>query len=87
MQHSGTLAARTRSRVFTSIDRLEDALCVSSCEDLFARRLLGFAFSDDYPIAELANAAINTAVATRGGVVAGVTFHTDKRTRYTSEAA
>ncbi len=48
--------------------------------------MLGFALSDDYPDAEFAKAAINMAVATRGGVVAGVIFHTDKGTQYTSDA-
>jgi transposase InsO family protein len=70
---------------FKQIDTGEGALFLSSCEDLFGRRLLGFAFSDDYPTAELAKAAINMAVATRGGVVAGVIFHTDKGTQYTSD--
>jgi hypothetical protein len=42
--------------------------------------MLGFALSDDYPDAEFAKAAINMAVATRGGVFAGVILHTDKGT-------
>jgi len=71
---------------FKQIDTLEGPTYLSSCEDLFSRRLLGFALSDDYPNAELAKAAINMAVATRGGVVAGVIFHTDKGTQYTSDA-
>lgn len=71
---------------FKQIDTGEGPIHLASCEDLFSRRMLGFAFSDDYPDAELAKAAINMAVATRGGVVAGVIFHTDKGTQYTSDA-
>ena len=71
---------------FKQIDTLEGPTYLSSCEDLFSRRMLGFALSDDYPTAELAKAAINMAVATRGGVIAGVIFHTDKGTQYTSDA-
>ena len=71
---------------FKQIDTLEGPTYLSSCEDLFSRRMLGFALSDDYPDAEFAKAAINMAVATRGGVVAGVIFHTDKGTQYTSDA-
>ena len=71
---------------FKQIDTLEGPTYLASVEDLFSRRLLGFALSDDYPDAELAKAAINMAVATRGGVVDGVIFHTDKGTQYTSDA-
>jgi putative transposase len=71
---------------FKQIDTLEGPTYLSSCEDLFSRRMLGFALSDDYPDAEFAKAAINMAVATRGGIVAGVIFHTDKGTQYTSDA-
>jgi putative transposase len=66
---------------FKQIDTLEGPLYVPSCEDLFARCLLGFAFSNHYPDAEFAKAAINMAVATRGGVVDGVIFHTDNGTQ------
>lgn len=66
---------------FKQIDTVEGPTYLSSCEDLFSRRMLGFALSDDYPDAELAKAAINMAVATRGGVVEGVIFHTDKGTQ------
>ncbi len=54
--------------------------------DLWSRRMVGFATSNDYPTAELAKAAINTAVATRGGKTKGVIFHSDKGSQYTSEA-
>ena len=59
---------------------------LATVEDLFSRRMLGFAQSDSYPTAQLAAAAINMAAATRGGDVAGVIFHTDKGSQYTSDA-
>jgi hypothetical protein len=34
---------------FKQIDTLEGPTYLSSCEDLFSRRMLGFALSDDYP--------------------------------------
>ena len=71
---------------FKQIDTAEGPTFLASCEDLFSRRMLGFALSDDYPTAELATAAINMAVATRGGVVAGVIFHSDKGTQYNADA-
>ena len=49
-------------------------------EDLYSR--LGFALSDTYPTAELAKAAVNMAIATRGGTVEGVIFHTDRGSQY-----
>ncbi len=57
---------------------------LATVEDLCSRRMVGFATSDRYPTAELAKAAINTAVAVRGGDIAGVIFHSDNRTQYTS---
>ena len=59
---------------------------LATVENLFSRRLLGFVLSDRHPTAELAQAAVNMAVATRGGDMAGVIFHTDKGTQYTSAA-
>ena len=70
---------------FKQINTTEGPTFLASCEDLFSRRLLGFALSDDYPDAKLAKAAINMAVATRGGVVDGVIFHTDKGTQYNAD--
>ena len=70
---------------FKQIDTLEGPTYLASVEDMFSRRLLGFALSDDYPTAELAKAAINMAVATRGGVVTGVIFHSDKGTQYCAD--
>ena len=47
---------------------------LGTVEDLYSRRMLGFALSDRYPTAELAKAAVNMAIATRGGTVQGVIF-------------
>ena len=62
-----------------------DPVYLATVEDLYSRRMLGFALGDTYPTAELAQAAINMAVATRGGDVRGVIFHTDRGTQYTAE--
>jgi transposase InsO family protein len=69
---------------FKQIDTDEGPVFLASCEDLFSRRMLGFALADTYPNAELATAAINMAVAVRGGDVTGVIFHTDRGSQYTS---
>lgn len=55
--------------------------------DLYSRRLLGAA-TGLHPDAELACEAIRMAVAARGGAdrIAGVTFHTDRGSTYTSGA-
>ena len=58
---------------------------LATVEDLFSRRMLGFAQSDRHPTAELAATAINMAAAVRGGEVDGVIFHTDKGSQYTSD--
>ncbi len=50
---------------------------MASTEDLFSRRLLGFAL-DEHHGAELAVASIRMAAAVRGGSVAGVIFHSDR---------
>ena len=71
---------------FKQVDTDEGPVFLATVEDLYSRRMLGFAQSDDYPTAELATAAINMAAATRGGDVAGVIFHTDKGSQYTSDA-
>ena len=71
---------------FKQIHTGEGPVFLATVEDLFSRRLLGFALSDCHPTAELAQAAINMAVAARGGDVAGVIFHTDKGAQYTSGA-
>lgn len=71
---------------FKQINTAEGPTFLASVEDLFSRRMVGFALCDDYPDAELAIAAINMATAVRGGVVAGVIFHTDKGTQYCADA-
>ena len=60
---------------------------VATVEDLFSRRMLGFAQSDRHPTAQLATDAINMAAAVRGGAVAGVIFHTDKGSQYAFSAS
>jgi transposase InsO family protein len=52
-------------------------LYLAAVEDLFSRRLLGFAMSDRHD-AELAVASLRMAAAVRGGSVSGVIFHTDQ---------
>ena len=47
-------------------------------EDLYSRRMLGFATSERHPTAELAEAALNMAATARGGDVKGVIFHSDR---------
>ena len=71
---------------FKQIHTAQGPVFLATVEDLFSRRLLGFALSDSHPTAELAQAAVNMAVAARGGDVAGVIFHTDKGAQYTSGA-
>ena len=63
---------------FKQIDTAEGPVFIATVEDLFSRRMLGFAQSDRHPTAQLATDAINMAAAVRGGGVAGVIFHTDK---------
>ncbi len=58
---------------------------LASVEDLFSRRLLGYATSERYPTAQLAEAALQMAAAARGGDIAGVIFHTDRGSQYTSK--
>ncbi|WP_420621024.1 IS3 family transposase [Candidatus Poriferisocius sp.] len=71
---------------FKQVPTAEGPVFLATVEDLYSRRMVGFATSDRYPTAELAKQAINTAVATRGGNVKGVIFHSDKGSQYTSEA-
>ena len=72
---------------FKQVDTGEGPVFLATVEDLFSRRMLGFAQSDRHPTAQLATDAINMAAAVRGGGVAGVIFHTDKGSQYTSEFA
>ena len=62
----------------------EGPVLPATVEDLFSRRMPGFAQPDRHRSAELATDAINMAAAVRGG--AGVIFHTDKGSQYTSDA-
>ena len=69
---------------FKQADTDAGPVFLASVEDLYSRRMLGFATSDRHPTAELAEAALNMAAATRGGDVTGVIFHTDRGSQYTS---
>lgn len=60
-------------------------LYLATVIDLFSRRLLGYAMSAHHD-AELVEASLNMAAATRGGTVDGVIFHSDRGSEYTSEA-
>ncbi len=67
----------------TEIPTDEGQLYLATVIDLFSRRLLGYATSS-HPDAVLAGDAIKMAVATRGGDVAGVIFHSDRGSTYTA---
>ena len=69
----------------TEIPTGEGKLYLADVEDLFSRRIVGFAIGE-HADAELAKAAIQTAVAIRGGAVAGVIFHSDRGSTYTADA-
>ena len=69
---------------FKQVNTAEGPVFLATVEDLYSRRMLGFATSQRHPTAELAAAALNMAAATRGGDVAGVIFHTDKGAQYTA---
>ena len=71
---------------FKQVSTGEGPVFLATVEDLFSRRMLGFAQSDAHPTAELATAALNMAAAARGGDIEGVIFHTDKGSQYTSDA-
>jgi transposase InsO family protein len=61
----------------TQIDTGEGALYLASILDLASRRVVGYALGEHHD-AELAAAAVQVAIATRGGQVAGVVLHTDQ---------
>jgi transposase InsO family protein len=67
----------------TQIDTDEGPLYLATVEDMFARRLLGFAMSAHHD-ADLTIASLQMAVATRGGDVDGVIFHSDRGSEYTA---
>ena len=70
----------------TEIPTAAGKLYLATVIDLYSRRLLGAA-TGLHPDAELACAAIEMAVAARGGtdLIAGVIFHTDRGSTYTAE--
>ncbi|MFI6744544.1 IS3 family transposase [Nonomuraea sp. NPDC050451] len=61
----------------------EGPLYLASVEDLFSRRLLGYAMSEHHDAA-LTVASLQMAVVTRGGDVNGVIFHSDRGSEYTA---
>ncbi len=67
----------------TEITTDEGKLYLASVLDIGSRRVLGFALSEHHD-AELAYSALAMAAAVRGGSVAGVIFHTDQGSEYTS---
>ena len=67
----------------TEIPTDEGKLYLATVLDLFSRRLLGCP-TGAHPDAELAGQAVKMAVATRGGDVAGVIFHSDRGSTYTA---
>ncbi|MCW5891347.1 MAG: DDE-type integrase/transposase/recombinase [bacterium] len=67
----------------TYVRTWEGWLYLATVLDVFSRRVLGFALADPMR-AELVGEALEMAVATRGGHVAGVIFHSDRGCQYTS---
>lgn len=70
----------------TEIPTAAGKLYLATVIDLYSRRLLGAA-TGLHPDAQLACAAVEMAVAARGGAeaIAGVIFHTDRGSTYTAE--
>ncbi|MFI6839749.1 DDE-type integrase/transposase/recombinase [Nonomuraea africana] len=56
---------------------------MATVEDLFSRRMLGYAMSEHHDAA-LTIASLQMAAVTRGGNVDGVIFHTDRGSEYTA---
>lgn len=67
----------------TEIETGEGPLILAATEDLFSRRVLGFAMGESANT-ELAKASLLMATARRGGTVTGVIFHTDQGSTYTA---
>ena len=67
----------------TYIRTWEGFLYLSFVEDLASRRILGMSMKN-HMRASLASDALKEAVGTRGGHVAGVVFHSDRGSQYTS---
>ncbi len=65
------------------INTWEGFLYLSFVEDLASRRILGVSMAS-HMRAELVGDALSEAAGTRGGNVAGVVFHSDRGTQYTS---
>jgi transposase InsO family protein len=68
----------------TEIPTEEGKLYLATVLDLASRRLPGFAMGEHHD-APLARAALCMAAAVRGGLVAGVVFHSDKGGEYTGD--
>jgi transposase InsO family protein len=67
----------------TYLHTCEGWLYLATVIDLFSRRVIGWAAAE-HMRTELVADALSMAVATRGGHVAGVVFHTDRGSVYTS---
>jgi transposase InsO family protein len=68
----------------TDIPNDEGAFYLASILDLHSRRCVGFAMSARHD-SELARAAVQVAIAVRGGCVAGAIMHTDQGGEYTGQ--
>src|SRR5437868_2729713 len=68
----------------TEIPNDEGAFYLAAILDLHSRRAVGFAL-DAHHDAQLAAAALQVAIAVRGGDVAGVIFHSDQGGEYTGD--
>jgi len=69
----------------TQIDTDEGPLYLATTEDLFSRRMLGYAMSAHHDAA-LVVASLRMAATTRGGDVDGVILHSDRGSEYTAAA-
>ena len=67
----------------TEIVTDQGRLFLDSVLDMGSRRIVGFGLGEHHD-ADLSTAALRMAVATRGGAVAGVIFHSDRGSQYTS---
>jgi transposase InsO family protein len=67
----------------TYVRTWEGWLYLATVIDVFSRRVLGWAVAD-HMRAALVGEALDLAVATRGGRVAGVIFHSDRGSQYTA---
>ena len=67
----------------TYVRTWEGWLYLATVLDVFSRRVIGWAIADHLR-ASLVCAALRMAVATRGGSVVGVVFHSDRGCQYTS---